>query len=155
VNIGEAAKQAGVTAKMIRHYEATGLLPQASRTEAGYRQYGEADIARLGFIRRCRTLGFSIDEIRDLLTLWDDPQRSAREVKALAQQHLQEVESKIDELKAMQQTLQSMISACSGDDCPQCSILDHLSAPEPRLYNNPHKQDGACDSAGAVDSAGD
>ncbi|MAK91206.1 MAG: Cu(I)-responsive transcriptional regulator [Oleibacter sp.] len=134
MNIGEAAKQAGVTAKMIRHYEATGLLPEAARTDSGYRQYGEQDIARLGFIRRCRMLGFSIDEIRNLLNLWDDPQRSAREVKTLAQQHLQEVENKIAELRSMQQTLQSMISACSGDDCPQCSILDHLSTPEPRIY---------------------
>jgi len=138
MNIGEAAKQAGVTAKMIRHYEMTGLLPEAERTDAGYRQYGEQDIARLGFIRRCRLLGFSLDEIRELLTLWENPNRTAREVKSLAQQQLQEVENKINELKAMQQTLQSMIDACRGDDCPQCSILDHLSTPEPRLYSE-HK----------------
>ena len=133
MNIGEAAKQAGVSAKMIRHYEASGLLPEAARTAAGYRQYAEQDITRLGFIRRCRTLGFSIDEIRGLLTLWGDPDRTAREVKTFAQQHLREVENKIAELSAMRQTLQSMINACSGDDCPQCSILDHLSAPEPRI----------------------
>lgn len=127
MNIGEAAKQAGVSAKMIRHYEAGGLLPEAARTAAGYRQYGDDDVARLMFIRRCRLLGFSIDEIRDLLTLWQNPQRTAREVKELAQHHLLEVEHKIAELNAMQQTLQSMIDACSGDDCPQCSILDHLA----------------------------
>lgn len=147
MNIGAAAKQAGVSAKMIRHYEASGLLPPAARTSAGYRQYGEQDIARLGFIRRCRMLGFSIDEIRDLLNLWDDPNRSAREVKTLALQHLQEVDNKISELNAMRQTLQSMINACSGDDCPQCSILDHLATPEARV-------DSAENAAGNAGPAG-
>ncbi|UXD85997.1 Cu(I)-responsive transcriptional regulator [Thalassolituus hydrocarboniclasticus] len=128
MNIGEAAAQAGVSAKMIRHYESSGLLPEVARTAAGYRQYSAQDVEMLRFIRRSRLLGFSLPQIGELLTLWADPQRSAREVKALAGQHLQEVEHKIQELHAMRSTLQDMVAACSGDDQSHCAILDRLAA---------------------------
>jgi len=128
VNIGEAATQAGVSAKMIRHYESSGLLPEVARTAAGYRQYSAQDVEMLRFIRRSRLLGFSLPQIGELLALWADPQRSAREVKALAGQHLQEVEHKIQELHAMRSTLQEMVAACSGDDQSHCAILAQLAA---------------------------
>lgn len=128
VNIGEAAAQAGVTAKMIRHYESSGLLPEVARTAAGYRQYSAQDVETLRFIRRSRLLGFSLPQISELLALWANPQRSARAVKALAGQHLQEVEHNIQELQAMRRTLQEMVAACSGDDQSNCAILSQLAA---------------------------
>ena len=131
MNIGEAAKKAGVSAKMIRHYEQIKLLQPAGRTAAGYRQYDEADIERLKFIRRARLLGFSIRQIDELLSLWQNPQRSSRAVKRVAQQHLQDVEHKMRELALMQATLQKMISACPGDEGSSCAILEQLSSPTP------------------------
>ena len=129
MNIGEAAKKAGVSAKMIRHYEQIKLLQPAGRTAAGYRQYDEADIERLKFIRRARLLGFSIRQIDELLSLWQNPHRSSRAVKRVAQQHLQDVEHKMRELALMQATLQQMISACPGDEGSRCAILEQLSSP--------------------------
>ncbi|WP_116474108.1 Cu(I)-responsive transcriptional regulator [Zobellella maritima] len=129
MNIGEAAKQAGVSAKMIRHYEQIALLKPAGRTDAGYRQYDERNIEVLRFIRQSRLLGFSIRQIDELLTLWQDPHRPSREVKRVAQQHLQEVENKMRELASMQVTLQRMIAACPGDEQSYCAILEQLSAP--------------------------
>lgn len=129
MNIGEAAKKAGVSAKMIRHYEQTGLLQPAGRSEAGYRQYDEQNIEVLRFVRQSRQLGFSIRQIDALLRLWQDPERSSRTVKQLTQQHLQEVENKMRELAAMQATLQRMIAACPGDDHSHCAIIEQLAAP--------------------------
>ncbi|GAA3539239.1 Cu(I)-responsive transcriptional regulator [Zobellella aerophila] len=140
MNIGEAAKQARVSAKMIRHYEQIELLKPAGRTEAGYRQYDEQNIEVLRFIRQSRLLGFSIRQIDALLTLWQDPDRPSREVKRVAQQHLQEVENKMRELALMQATLQRMIAACPGDEQPDCAILDQLSSSEPSLPGEPAKK---------------
>ncbi len=131
MNIGEAAKRAGVSAKMIRHYEQIKLLPPVGRTAAGYRQYDERNIEQLRFIRQARLLGFSIRQIEELLSLWQDPQRPSRAVKRVAQQHLQEVEHKMRELAAMQATLQRMITACPGDEGASCAILEQLSSPAP------------------------
>ena len=127
MNIGEAAKSSGLSAKMIRHYEQIKLLKPAARTAAGYRQYDAQNIAVLTFIRQARVLGFSIAQIDELLSLWQDPERPSRAVKQVAQQHLHEVEHKMRELAAMQATLQQMISACPGDEGPACAILEQLS----------------------------
>lgn len=128
-NIGEAAQLSGVSAKMIRHYESIGLIPPANRTFAGYRLYNEADVHRLGFIRRARGLGFSIHQIEALLGLWDDRARASVEVKKLAQAHVDELTVKIGEMQAMQRTLQELARRCHGDDRPECPILDDLAAP--------------------------
>lgn len=128
MNIGEAAAATGVSAKMIRHYESVSLLPPASRTEAGYRQYGERDVHTLRFIRHARDLGFSIDQIRDLLGLWLDRGRSSRQVKALAQVHLDELQAKLEEIQAMKNVLEQLVSCCHGDERPDCPILAGLEA---------------------------
>ena len=127
LNIGEAARASGVSAKMIRHYEKVGLFPEASRTEAGYRQYTDREIGTLRFIRQSRDLGFSIDQIRELLGLWQDKRRPSRQVKALAQAHLQELDAKLRELGAMRATLAHLVSHCHGDDRPDCPIVDTLA----------------------------
>lgn len=128
MNIGDAAKASGVSAKMIRHYESVGLFPQALRTESGYRQYTDKDVHTLRFIRQSRALGFSIDQIRDLLGLWHNRRRSSRQVKALAQAHLEELEEKLQELQAMKTTLEHLVHCCHGDDRPDCPILEELAS---------------------------
>lgn len=130
MNIGEAARASGVSAKMIRHYESVGLLPAALRTSAGYRQYGDRDVHTLRFIRHARDLGFGIGQIHELLNLWNDRLRPSRQVKALAQSHIDTLSRKIRELQAMQQTLQHLVHGCHGDDRPDCPILDGLASPQ-------------------------
>ena len=128
VNIGDAAKASGVSAKMIRHYESIGLIPSAGRTESGYRTYAESDLHRLRFVKRARTLGFSIKQIEALLALWGDRRRSSAKVKALTQKHIDELEGKITEMQAMKQALQQLAQQCHGDDRPDCPILENLAA---------------------------
>ena len=128
MNIGDAAKASGVSAKMIRHYESVGLFPQAARTEAGYRQYTDKEVHTLRFIRQSRALGFSIDQIRDLLGLWHNRRRSSRQVKALAQAHIEELEAKLQELQSMKTTLEHLVHCCHGDDRPDCPILEELAS---------------------------
>ncbi|WP_036535812.1 Cu(I)-responsive transcriptional regulator [Oceanobacter kriegii] len=123
MNIGAAAKASGISAKMIRYYEETGLIQPASRTSAGYRQYREADIHTLRFIRRARDMGFSVEQIGELLALWQDQSRHSEDVKQLAQQHIDVLNQKISELQSMAATLQSLVSCCAGDDRPDCPIL--------------------------------
>lgn len=130
MNIGNAAKVSGVSAKMIRHYESVGLLPPANRSDAGYRLYGEKDVRTLLFIRRSRDLGFSIEEIRSLVSLWQDRARSSREVKVLARQHLDYLDRKLDELQSMKNALSHLISCCLGDERPDCPILESLARVE-------------------------
>lgn len=127
VTIGQAAKQTGLSAKMIRHYEEAGLLHKANRTDAGYRLYNSQQLQQLSFIKQARTLGFSIAQISSLLGLWRDPQRSSKEVKQLAQVHLDEIKQKVAELQQMQKVLQQLADSCCGDDQPQCAILDGLT----------------------------
>ena len=126
-NIGEASRLTGVTAKMIRHYEEIGLIPAASRTFAGYRLYGATDLHRLRFIKRARSLGFSIRDIETLLGLWSNPRRASRDVKRLAQAHVDDLERKIREMQAMQRTLQELARRCHGDARPECPVLDDLA----------------------------
>jgi len=126
VTIGQAAKQTGLSAKMIRHYEEAGLLKKAHRTDAGYRLYNSQQLQQLSFIKQARTLGFSIAQVSSLLDLWRNPQRSSKEVKQLAEQHLDEIKQKVVELQQMQKVLQQLADSCCGDDQPQCAILDGL-----------------------------
>lgn len=126
MNIGQAAKASGVSAKMIRYYEQTGLIPQADRTASGYRDYSGSDVHVLRFIRRARDLGFSVAAINDLLGLWRDESRHSAEVKRLAQRHIAELETKIQGLQDMAQTLSKLVNACHGDDRPHCPILESL-----------------------------
>jgi Cu(I)-responsive transcriptional regulator len=127
LNIGQAALASGVSAKMIRHYEAVGLVPAPKRTDAGYRQYRDNEVDTLRFIRQARDLGFSIHEIGELLNLWQDPTRPSRSVKALAQAHIQALEQKTQALLAMKRTLENLVNGCHGDDRPACPILENLA----------------------------
>lgn len=111
---------------MIRHYEEAGLLKKAHRTDAGYRLYNSQQLQQLSFIKQARTLGFSIAQVSSLLDLWRNPQRSSKEVKQLAEQHLDEIKQKVAELQQMQKVLQQLADSCCGDDQPQCAILDGL-----------------------------
>ena len=128
MNIGQAAKHSGLSAKMIRHYEAIGLLAPAERGDNGYRHYGAADLQRLAFIKRSRDLGFSLEEVGRLLDLWQNRQRASADVKALAAAHLETLERKIEELVSLRDTLQELVGHCQGDDRPDCPILRELEA---------------------------
>lgn len=126
MQIGEAAIQSGVSAKMIRHYELIGLIPSAFRRGNTYRDYGDADVQRLVFVRRARDLGFSIERIRELLRLWSDQSRSNAEVKALALAHVAELDARIAEMKEMASTLHELADACDGSGRPDCPIIKNL-----------------------------
>jgi len=128
LNIGEAAKASGVSAKMIRHYESIGLLAAARRTESGYRVYGQDDVHVLRFVHRARALGFSLDQIGTLLSLWQDKGRASADVRALARRHIGELDRKIEEMQAMRRTLESLAASCHGDARSDCPILDDLAA---------------------------
>jgi Cu(I)-responsive transcriptional regulator len=128
MNIGEAAKAAGVSPKMIRHYEQTGLLPQAERSESGYRLYGAQEISVLRFIRQSRRLGFSMPQIADLIGQWGDDCRTSRQVKAIALRHLAELDEKLREIVEMKAGLEELVQACAGDDHSHCAILDNLAS---------------------------
>jgi len=129
MNIGQASKASGVSAKMIRHYESVGLFPNTLRTEAGYRQYTDKEVRTLQFIRQSRDLGFSIDQIRELLSLWQDLRRPSRQVKNLASAHIRELDAKLQELQFMKATLEHLVHCCHGDERPDCPILETLAEP--------------------------
>ena len=131
MNIGDTASASGVSAKMIRHYEEIGLIPRASRTDAGYRRYTDKDVHTLRFIRQARNLGFPIRQIEELLSLWRDQRRPSRKVKALAQAHVEELDARIRELEAMKRTLMELAAHCHGDERPDCPILAGLAASAP------------------------
>ena len=127
-NIGEAARASGVSTKMIRHYESIGLIGAARRTDAGYRVYTGQDVRVLQFVHRGRALGFSLDQIRGLLALWQDKDRASADVRALARTHIEELNRKIAEMEAMRRTLESLAASCHGDARSDCPILDDLAA---------------------------
>lgn len=127
MNIGDAAQASGVSVKMIRHYEETGLIPKASRSDGGYRTYTERDIHLLRFIRQGRLLGFSMKQIAELIGLWLDQSRPSSKVKQLALTHITELDDKIKELQAMKATLEQLACHCHGDDRPDCPILEGLA----------------------------
>ena len=128
MKIGEAARLSGVSAKMIRHYESLGLLPALSRTESNYRELDERGLNTLRFIRRARDLGFGLDEIEGLLTLWANRRRSSGDVRKLAERHVADLEQRIAQMQAMKRTLEHLVHACHGDERPDCPILDDLAA---------------------------
>ncbi len=128
MNIGEAAKASGVSAKMIRYYEATGLIPAAGRTGSGYRSYGPKDVQMLRFIRRARDLGFAMERVSELLALWRDRSRASADVKRLALEQVGGLRTRIREMEEMVATLQSLADACAGDDHPDCPILADLGS---------------------------
>lgn len=127
MNIGEAAIMSGVNAKQIRHYESLGIIPKAGRSDAGYRIYKENDVHTLSFVKKARSLGFSMKEIKKLVNLWRNKSRPSSEVKKLAQIHIKQLESKIHELQIMTNTLKNLSNNCQGDHRPDCPILDGLS----------------------------
>ncbi len=129
MNIGQAAKESGVSAKMIRYYEQIGLIPRADRRESGYRDYSPADVHRLRFIRRARDLGFAVAEINDLLGLWRDKSRQSADVKRIAQAHIAQLHERIESLEQMAATLEILVDCCSGDERPDCPILADLAHP--------------------------
>lgn len=144
MNIGKAAAASGVSAKMIRYYESIGLIPEALRTEAGYRDYSDKDVQTLRFIRRARDLGFSVEQMHELVALWRDRGRASADVKQLALEHVAELERKAGELQEMSQALTHLAENCQGDARPDCPIISGLAEygveqgePEDRRELNP------------------
>lgn len=127
MNIGEAAKQSGINAKLIRHYEALGMIPKATRTESGYRTYSETEVHILTFVKRARALGFSMKEIKKLVGLWRNRSRASGDVKAIAMVQVKNLETKINDLEMMRSTLMKLVKNCHGDNRPDCPILENLS----------------------------
>ena len=129
MNIGEAARASGVSAKMIRYYEETGLIPPAGRTGSGYRTYGPKEVQVLRFVRRARDLGFPMEKVSDLLALWRDRERASADVKHLAEAQVQALEARIREMQEMKAALEHLVHCCAGDQRPDCPILDDLGGP--------------------------
>lgn len=127
MNIGQAARRSGLSTKMIRYYESIGLLKPATRSDSGYRLYQAEDLHSLAFIKRSRDLGFSLEEVGKLLTLWQDRERASADVKALAMQHIDELNRRIEELVSLRDTLSELVSHCQGDHRPDCPILKDLA----------------------------
>ncbi len=143
MNIGQAAKATGLSAKMIRYYEDTGLFGPVARTEAGYRLYGPRDIHTLGFIKRSRDMGFSVERIGELLQLWQDRSRHSADVKRMALEHVQVLQQRIAELQDMVRTVQALAECCAGDDRPDCPILRDIETGVPLLAEPLPTQFGA------------
>ncbi len=131
MNIGEAATRSGVPAKTIRYYEDVGLIRPAPRSGNNYRAYGQRDVHVLRFVQRARSLGFGVQDCRQLLALYQDPARVSAEVKALTERRIAEIDRKIAELTSMRATLVELAEKCHGDDRPECPILDDLAAVGP------------------------
>ena len=142
IGIGELSQLTGVKIPTIRYYEQIGLIPPADRTESGYRTYTQADIHRLHFIRRARDLGFSVAEITNLLGLWNDKSRQSADVKRLAQQHIAELDRRIESMLQMTETLKALIHCCAGDERPDCPILQTLEQPD-TSEDEPEERTGA------------
>jgi Cu(I)-responsive transcriptional regulator len=131
MNIGDAARRSGLPAKTLRYYEESGLLRPAARAVNGYRDYSEADVHKLRFVKHARDLGFTVEQCAELLSLYDNRRRRAGDVKALAQQHLAEIDAKIADLQRMRATLSHLVACCAGGHRPECPILDGLAAEAP------------------------
>ena len=131
MNIGEAAQGSGVSAKMIRYYEEIGLIGRAARKANGYRRYTDAEVHTLRFVKRARSLGFSVEQVARLVALWRNPRRSSAEVKRIALAHIAALEQKIAELQSIAQALKHLAGHCHGDHRPECPILEGLGEPGP------------------------
>ncbi|MCE3012296.1 MAG: Cu(I)-responsive transcriptional regulator [Proteobacteria bacterium] len=129
MNIGELAEKTQLNAKMIRRYEELGIIPKASRSLSGYRQYGDKDVNVLIFVKRARALGFSMKDIKQLLSLWRNKTRSSAQVKSIAMKHQQELTQKLTEIQAMLKTINHLVHNCHGDDRPDCPIIEELNKP--------------------------
>ena len=127
VAIGTAARLSNVSARMVRHYESLGLLGGVARTDSGYRQYSEADVHTLKFIKRGREMGFSMADITELVSLWHNRRRASASVKRIAQKHVDDLARRIEAMQSMQRTLSGLMAHCQGDDRPDCPILDDLA----------------------------
>lgn len=134
MNIGQAAAASGVSTKMIRYYESIGLVRETARTDSGYRIYGENDLHTLRFIKRARNLGFSLEQIGELLSLWQDTGRASSDVKTIAMSHVDELNQRIVELTEMRDTLASLAKTCHGDDRPDCPILQTLGSTQEHVH---------------------
>lgn len=141
MNIGAAARASGVPAKTIRYYEEIGLIEAAARSDGNYRIYSDSEVQTLRFIQRARSLGFSVGEVAELLALWRDRSRSSRQVKALASEHLRDIDGKIAALKSMRDTLNELIERCHGDARPDCPILADLAGYEEAPVSGIEKSD--------------
>lgn len=127
VHIGQAAAYSGVSPKMVRHYESLSLLAPVGRTDSGYRLYSAADVHTLRFIKRARDMGFSMADIGELVGLWHDKSRASGQVKRIAQSHVKSLRQRIEQLQAMERSLQALTRCCHGDERPDCPILDDLA----------------------------
>ncbi len=150
MNIGEASKSSGVSAKMIRYYERIGLIRTAGRSGAGYRTYDDADVHTLQFVHRARDLGFPLDAIRRLLALWQDRSRTSQDVKRIALETVAELRRKMAELEAMARSLEHLATHCCGDERPDCPIIDDLADRAPRA-RRPGPGDRAAGHEGIAD----
>lgn len=130
MNIGEASARSGLPAKTIRYYEEANVAPAPLRSEAGYRDYNETDVHLLRFIHTARRLGFSLEECRELVSLYTDPNRASADVKAIATRKIEEIDQKMKNLKSMKRTLTTLINQCHGDDRPDCPILEGFAKEE-------------------------
>jgi MerR family copper efflux transcriptional regulator len=137
LNIGQAAETSGVTAKMIRYYESIGLISAADRTDSGYRKYTDVDVQTLRFIKRSRDLGFSIERIKTLLSLWDDRGRKSADVKKLTRQYIAELDHDIEKLQSIRSQLQHLANNCHGDHRPDCPIIDDLATVSDSRHQEP------------------
>lgn len=126
MNISQAARFTAISAKMLRYYEDIALIPKPMRSNAGYRKYTKQDLERLKFIAQSKQLGFSLEEIRVLLQLWQNEQRHSADVKVLAEHHLSQLQQKMLELQNRCEYLQCLINRCAGNDQPECAILNHI-----------------------------
>jgi Cu(I)-responsive transcriptional regulator len=140
MNIGQASKASGISTKMIRYYESIDLISPASRTESGYRVYQDNDIHALRFISGARDLGFSVEQMRDLLALWRDRSRASADVKAIALDHVRALEEKAKALQVMSQTLRHLADHCQGDDRPECPIIEEFAGAVVRSTRGKHHQ---------------
>lgn len=141
MNIGDAAKASGVSAKMIRYYESFGLIPAAGRTGSGYRVYSGTEVQLLRFIRRSRDLGFPVEKIEELLALWRDRTRQSADVKRLALEHVEGLQQRVVEMQGMIDTLRHLANACCGDHRPDCPILTDLGNGPDHAHANSAKRD--------------
>lgn len=126
MNIGQASKHSGISAKMIRYYEEIGLLEAAQRSASGYRIYSETDLKTLNFLKHARELGFSSEQMKELISLWKNTDRHSAEVKALTVKHIAELKQKIAHLQEIVNILQASADDCCGDQQASCAILDHI-----------------------------